>query len=168
MTPGAVLGSKEEDTVTWLTGGEKWRNLRGPGPELSPDQLSSAKQLCSLSCSKSLRGELCPPRAAGGLTFRQCLQYRPANFRHYRQQDNRAKDNLPREAPAKALPQMCHSGAEPVLIGCPLWARPRHPGGGCREPSLVSQQRESAPEEAVALRILLQALFSLDINSQVT
>ena len=77
---------------------EEGSNLRWSSPELFPDQLHNFKQLCFLAWSKSLSVEISLLRAAGGLTFQQYLQCRPATFRHSHQQDNRGNGILARAA----------------------------------------------------------------------
>lgn len=66
-------------------------------PALSSFQTSfTILNSCAFSLGQSLSVEISLPRAAGGLTFQQYLQYRPANFRHSHQRDNRGNGILAR------------------------------------------------------------------------
>lgn len=62
--------------------------------QLGSDQLHNFKQLCFLTWSKSLSVEISLPRAAGGLTFQQYLQCRPANFRHSTSQRDSRRNGI--------------------------------------------------------------------------
>lgn len=111
---------------------------------MHPCQISRVKQLCPLMWPESLGADF-PAAGAGGLTFLERLQYRPADCKHG-VSGNTGRAAFPASPRAHSRPRRSH--AECGLTGRLLGAgpgRPRRPHGVGREKGSLSRRRPRDP-----------------------
>lgn len=126
VRPELGLGGWVIGNCPWNTGrgdiGLKWLRVGAilDDPALSLFQTSfTISNSCAFSLGQSHSVLRFLPRAAGGLTFQQYLQYRPANFRHYI--SGIAEEWHPCQSHYNEASSRRHcSMMKPVFIGCLL------------------------------------------------